>query len=323
MINKLQKTIKSSVEFSGIGLHTGIPVKMVLKPAYVNSGINFVRVDLPNCPVITASYKNIKDTRFATTIGNSQCSIQTIEHLLAAFAGLGINNITVEIDGPEIPAMDGSAYPFVFILQQKTKIIEQEKRVSTLLIKRPILVGDKDKHIIIKPCPNNNMLTISYTIDFNHKLLRHKTVRYEINKDAFINKIAKARTFGFLEEVEFLRSNGLAKGGSLENAVVLDKEKVVNGDLRFKDELPCHKVLDLLGDLSLLGYAIIGEIKAYKAGHALHAELMEAILSTPKNYELTKEGDIVDDRFKITNVTPRLSIFDNINVPSPLQELPA
>ncbi|MGA1871939.1 MAG: UDP-3-O-acyl-N-acetylglucosamine deacetylase [bacterium] len=249
-----QKTIKKTVSCTGIGLHTGIPVKLFLKPAPIDTGIRFIRTDISSNSIIDALPENIKDTAFATTIGNNEFNIRTIEHLMAAFAGLQINNIIVEINGPEIPAMDGSAFPFVELLQN-AGIIEQHKAITNLILKKTVSIIDRDKYIKIKP--NAKKLSVLYKINFNHHLLKNKSLKYEINNKTFIDKIAKARTFGFLEEVDLLRKNGLAKGGSLDNAVVLGKDNIINGKLRFKDELIAHKILDLIGDLYLSGYSII------------------------------------------------------------------
>jgi UDP-3-O-[3-hydroxymyristoyl] N-acetylglucosamine deacetylase len=273
------------VECTGIGLHSGEKVNLKLKPAEADTGICFVRSDLVHQPLIQAKLDNVLDTHLATTIGHGEVKVCTIEHLMAAIVGVGVDNIEVEVDGPEIPIMDGSAAPFIFLLKS-AEFRVQRRLKKFILIKRPISVGDGGKKVTIYP---SNCLKISYFIDFNHPLVKEQHFHLSHSARAFEKEISRARTFGFLHEVEQLKKNGLALGGSLDNAVVIGDFRVLNEDgLRYNDEFVRHKILDFLGDISLLGMPIIGHFVARKSGHTLNHALLAAIQGTPHHWEVVQ-----------------------------------
>ena len=270
-----QTTIKDPVRFKGIGLHSGEKVTLTIKPAPPDTGIIFIRTDLNPPMVIEAVSRNVLDTRFATTLGKDGVRISTVEHLLAAFFGLGIDNVIVEVDSSEIPIMDGSAAPFVYLLKN-AGIVEQDKPRRFLFLNKPIKVIEDGR--IIKIVPSKE-LKISYTIEFDHPLIRRQSLSLSYSPKVFEKEISPARTFAFLKDVEKLRREGYAKGGSLENALVVDDSRVLNPDgLRFEDEFVRHKILDFMGDLALLGSYVIGHVIVYKGGHALNLRLVERIL---------------------------------------------
>ncbi len=286
MNSSLQHTLKKNVMFVGIGLHTGKEVRLVIKPAPVNSGIRFVRKDVEPKVLIPARIQYVTDVRFATTIGIGNSTVSTIEHLMSAFAGAGIDNAIVELDGPEVPASDGSAYSFCVLLDKAGKK-EQKQPRRYLKILRPVTVRNGDSFICIEPCSN---MKVTLEIDFNHPLIAKQRFSGVLDEQSYIEKISRARTFGFLKEVEMMQANGLALGGSFDNAVVLSERSVLNeGGLRFPDEFVKHKVLDLLGDLYLAGMPILGHVKGFKTGHMVHSQLLQAILSNSDNYEVTEK----------------------------------
>lgn len=268
-----QRTIHRSISCEGIGLHTGERVRMTLRPAPANSGIVFRRVDLPGAPVVEARPEHIADVHYATTLAKDGVSVRTVEHLMAALAGLNVDNATVEMDGPEVPAMDGSALPFVALIRRGG--LRRQLAARTLLrVRRPIAVDLGDRSIRILPAEG---LSIEYRMRFDHPALGAQAVTVGINPEAFVRELAPCRTYGFLRDVEYLRGLGLVRGGSLENAIVVGDEGVLNGPLRFQDELVRHKALDLLGDLYVLGRRVLGAVVADGAGHLLHARLVRAI----------------------------------------------
>ncbi|MFQ5839495.1 MAG: UDP-3-O-acyl-N-acetylglucosamine deacetylase [Candidatus Methylomirabilales bacterium] len=267
-----QKTIARPVHCSGIGLHTGSPTQVTLRPAPPNTGICFHRVDLEGAPAILARPEHILDVHYATTLGWDGVEVRTVEHLMAALAGLGIDNATVEVSGPEVPAMDGSAAPFVALLQQ-AGIKKQLLPKSFLRITKPIFVDMGPRRIEVLPAER---FQVEYSVSFDHPSLRDQTVSMEISKASFIKEIAACRTYGFLRDLDTLRRRGLARGGSLENAVVIGDEGFLN-PLRCEDELVRHKILDLIGDLYLLGRPVVGKVIARGAGHFLHAALVREI----------------------------------------------
>lgn len=284
-VNPYQHTLKREVAFAGIGLHSGKPVNMVIKPARPDSGIRFIRTDINQEMSILAFMDRVVDTRLATTIAEKDIAISTTEHLLATFAGMGIDNAIVELDGAEVPIMDGSAGPFVHIFKRIDRKCQKAYR-KILKITKEISVQDGDKMIRIMPY---NGMKISCDIDFNHDCIQRQAYTFEVSPKKFIKEIATARTFGFLDEVEKLRENGFALGGSLDNAVVVDKLGVLNeGGLRFADEFVRHKILDLIGDLALLGYPLLGHVVASKSGHGQHLELMKQIAAHPDCWEFVK-----------------------------------
>jgi len=281
-MNSFQQTIAKEITCSGIGLHSGKEVNLTLKPALENHGIKFVRSDLQNQPVISAIFQKVVDTSLATVLGNDGAIVSTIEHLMAAFNGLGIDNILVEMDFYEVPIMDGSAGPFVDMIN-KAGIVQQDYEKMVFAIKKPMEFSENGKSVIIEPSDN---FTITCSIDFDHKLIGNQEYSIDINAESFANEISRARTFGFVHELEYMRRYGLAKGGSLDNAIVLDKDSVLNKEgLRFKDEFVRHKILDSLGDFSLLGMPILGHLKLHKTGHAFHHAFLEEFLKNKKYWE--------------------------------------
>ena len=269
-----RKTIKSKVSITGIGLHSGIYTRVALHPAHAGSGVTFVRADLDGLriPALQASTTALD---YATTVGKDDVQVGTVEHLLAAIVAYGVTDVDIHIDGPEVPIIDGSALPFMHLIDA-AGVRALDIDVPVLRIKEPIEVVDGDKSIRITP---SNRLTIKYRIEFDHPAIGRQSFHFDFQHDNFLRKIAPARTFGFMRDVEKLRAVGLARGGSVENAIVLDDRAVVNGPLRFRDEFVRHKILDLVGDLALVGRPIIGEISAHRAGHALHSRFVEKILA--------------------------------------------
>ena len=261
------------MECIGIGLHTGINVSLRLSPAPPDTGIVFIRNDKKTS--INALVGNIVATEYSSTLGLNGSSIQTVEHLLAAIAGLHIDNLYVEVNSPEVPIMDGSAYPFVELIL-KSGVIQQDKLKPYIKIVQPIEIIEQDRYIRIEPSP---FPAITYFMDFDHPLLNKQRFVYHYSIDSFIKEIAPARTFGFLKDVTTLQEKGLGKGGSLNNVVILGDLEILNEEgLRYDDEFIRHKVLDLIGDMSLLSMSFIGHITAYRSGHNLNTRLATAIL---------------------------------------------
>jgi len=268
-----QRTLQTAAACEGIGLHTGQTVRMCLRPAAANVGVAFKRIDLPASPTIEANPANIVDAHHATTIGKGGVKVRTIEHLMAAFAGMGLDNVLVELNGEEVPIMDGSAAPFVELIK-KAGLRRQMVPRTYLKIKERLVVEADRRSIQIVP---SERLQVIYTMRFDHPLLGEQSAAFDISKETFISEIASCRTFGFVKDVEELRRRNLALGGSFDNAVVIGEGGVLNGDLRFRDELVRHKVLDLLGDLYLLGRPVLGTVIAHSAGHLLHTRLVQEI----------------------------------------------
>jgi UDP-3-O-[3-hydroxymyristoyl] N-acetylglucosamine deacetylase len=290
MLRAQQRTLNRRTEIQGIGLHSGRPVKLVLRPAAPNTGIVFVRTDLEPAVEIPAAIENVVDTSLATTLGVADdegrlVRIGTVEHLMAAIAGLGIDNLRVEVEGPEVPVLDGSAGPFVDLIEA-AGIRTQDAYKRVLVIKRPIEVRDGDKIARLVPA---RTFRVTCTVDFDHPLIRNQRVDLEITPERFLEEISEARTFGFLKDVERMKAAGLALGGSLENAVVIDEFSVLNeGGLRFADEFARHKALDAIGDLALLGMPIAGHLTAVRSGHAMNHRLAEALLADARAYEIVE-----------------------------------
>lgn len=273
-----QRTLKNEIRATGVGLHTGKKVYLTLRPAAADAGITFRRVDLDPVVEIKAKAENVGDTTLSTTLVNGDVRVSTVEHLLSAMAGLGIDNAIVEVSADEVPIMDGSAGPFVFLLQS-AGIQEQNAPKRFIRIKRELTITDGDKTATFKPFDG---FKVAFTIDFDHPVFKDRSLSASVDfsSTSFVREVSRARTFGFMHEIEFLRSKGLAKGGSVNNAIVIDKYRVLNEDgLRYEDEFVKHKILDAIGDLYLLGYSLIGEFDAYKSGHGLNnksiLELME------------------------------------------------
>lgn len=288
-----QRTLKTPVRATGVGLHSGIKVEMTLRPAAPNSGIVFRRMDLDPPAELKADPYLVTDTRLCSMLESGRARVSTVEHLMSALAGLGIDNLIVDLTGPEIPIMDGSSAPFVFLLQS-AGIIEQDAAKQYVRIIKPIEVREGDKWARFVP---HNGFKVEFTIDFKHPVFEKsgKTVSIDFANNAYTKEVARARTFGFMHEVEALRNNGLALGGSLDNAIVMDEYRVLNQDgLRYDDEFVKHKVLDAIGDLYLLGHPVIGAFEAYKSGHALNNMLLRELLQHQESWESVSFEQIED-----------------------------
>ncbi len=279
-----QRTLNKEISCTGIGLHTGKKVNLNIKPAPADFGIRFIRKDIPGNPVISVRPQNVVETDRATNICNNGYKVQTIEHLMAAFYGLGIDNAIVEMDAPEVPAMDGSAASFVFMIQQQAGIRIQNALKRFIVIKRRFKIQKDDRLIKIYP---SKELKIEYYIDFDHPLLRNQSYKFTFSAVRFTKEISRARTFGFLHEVEALKKMGFAKGGSLDNAIVLDRFRVLNPEgLRFEDEFVRHKILDFMGDLATIGKPIIGRFVIKKSGHSLNHSMLKKLISSRSSWKL-------------------------------------
>lgn len=288
----LQRTIRTRAEVEGIGLHTGKPAKLTFCPAPPNTGVHFVRSDLPGRPSLRAHALSVNATTMATTVGGPAFSVSTVEHCLSTLSAFRIDNVIIELDGPEIPICDGSAKNFLEALT-KVGMIEQDEPRKYAYVNQTIYYGDSNKHAYITPY---NGLRVTATIDFAHPRIGRQTMDIDINEQSFIRDIAAARTFGFMKDVEMLRSKGLALGGSMDNAIVLDDKEILNPQgLRFDDEFVRHKVLDALGDLVTLGMPLMGHVVLFKAGHDLMNKLVRKILETPSSYRLLELGSDVPD----------------------------
>lgn len=286
-----QRTLKNTIRATGVGLHTGEKVYLTLHPAPVDSGIIFRRTDLTPVVEIQAKAENVGDTTLSTTLVNGDVRVSTVEHLLSAMAGLGIDNAIIDVSAPEVPIMDGSAGPFVFLIQS-AGIAEQEAPKKFIRIKKEVTVKHDDKVARFKPFDG---FKVSFTIDFDHPVFANRALHSEIDfsTTSFVKEVSRARTFGFMHEIEYLRSKGLARGGSLDNAIVVDEYSVLNEDgLRYEDEFVKHKILDAIGDLYLLGNSLIGEFEAYKSGHALNNASLRALIAQTDAWEMvTFEGE--------------------------------
>ena len=285
-----QRTLKNIIRATGVGLHTGEKVYLTLRPAAVDTGIIFQRVDLDPVVTVSARPENVSDTRLSTTLEVDGVKISTVEHLMSAFAGLGIDNAYVEVSAPEVPIMDGSAGPFVFLLQS-AGILEQEKLKQFIRITKPLLVKEDDKWVKFEPF---NGFKVSFIIDFDHPILKSSTqiASVDFSTTSFVKEVSRARTFGFMDDLEALRNAGLAQGGSFDNAIVMDSFHILNDDgLRYEDEFVKHKVLDAIGDLYLLGHPLIGEFSAHKSGHALNNKLLRQLLANESAWELVSYED--------------------------------
>jgi UDP-3-O-[3-hydroxymyristoyl] N-acetylglucosamine deacetylase len=279
-----QRTLRRQVSCAGIGLHSGNKVTLSLKPAPANTGIRFRRTDLDGLE-IGATVGNLAGIQYATGLAQNEGSVETVEHLLAALVSLGVDNVVVELNYPEVPIMDGSAAPFVYLIHEAgIRPLMVPKRF--LRITRPIEMVRGDKRIALYP---SDQFKVTYSISYDHPLLRHQARTMAISEAAFIEQIAPARTFTFLKEVEMLRQNGFALGGSLENAVVIGETGVLNNPLRFDDEFVRHKILDAIGDLALVGYPVIGHLVAHRGGHGLHTAFAARILEERDAWEMVEQ----------------------------------
>ncbi|MBX2868164.1 MAG: UDP-3-O-acyl-N-acetylglucosamine deacetylase [Acidiferrobacterales bacterium] len=285
-----QRTLKNIIRATGVGLHTGKKVYLTLRPAPVDTGIVFIRTDLDTEVEVPARPENVSDTRLSTTLERDGVKISTVEHLMSAFAGIGIDNAYVELSAPEVPIMDGSAGPFVFLLQS-AGISEQKKLKQFIRIKKPCVVQDDDKWVKFEPF---NGFKVSFAIDFDHPILKNSTqnASVDFSTTSFVKEVSRARTFGFMDDLEALRNAGLAQGGSFDNAIVMDSFHILNDDgLRYEDEFVKHKVLDAIGDLYLLGHPLIGEFSAHKSGHALNNRLLRQLIADESAWELVTFED--------------------------------
>ena len=299
MIMICQTTIARSTAISGIGLHTGQRINMTLRPADAGVGIVFHRQIGDRKVSIEATSANVVDTRMATVIGQGDARVSTVEHLLASLAAYGVDNLHIDIDGPEVPIMDGSAAPFVSVLEEAGLKRHTVSR-KFLAIRKPVSVIDGEKRATIIP---SRFFRITFDIAFQHPCIALQQRSVKVTTAGFRKELAPARTFGFLKDVESLKAAGLARGGSLENAIVVDDEKILNPEgLRFHDEFVRHKILDAIGDLSLIGYPILGHVRAFKAGHDVNHQLVEKIIDTPESWQLLEFSE--DDVQAALQMTP-------------------
>jgi len=269
-----QRTIRRRISCVGIGLHSGNKVRLSLKPAPADFGIRFRRTDIGDHEV-PATVQHLAGIQRATLLACNEVAVETVEHLLAALVSMNIDNVLIELNSPEVPIMDGSAAPFIYLIQEAgSKTVAAPRKY--LKIVRPIAISRGDKRIALYP---SDHFKVTYSISYDHPLLRHQSRTIRITEDTFIDEIAPARTFTFLKDVEMLRQHGLALGGSLDNAIVLGESGVLNNALRFDDEFVRHKILDAVGDLALVGYPVIGHLVVHRAGHALHTEFAAKIIS--------------------------------------------
>ena len=281
-----QRTLKNKIRATGVGVHLGNRVEMLIRPAAPDTGIVFCRTDLPGSPMVAAHALNVNDTRMSTRIENPQSGAKaaTVEHLMSAFAGLGIDNAYVDLSAEEVPIMDGSAGPFVFLLQS-AGIEEQGKAKRYIRVKKPLELKEKDRYVSLKPF---NGFKLKFTIEFDHPVFKKAASDVEIDfaDVSFVKEVARARTFGFTHDVEMLREMGLGRGGSLDNAIVIDDFRVLNSEgLRFDNEFVKHKALDAVGDLYMLGHPLIGAFHGIKSGHAMNNQLVRALLADETSFE--------------------------------------
>jgi UDP-3-O-[3-hydroxymyristoyl] N-acetylglucosamine deacetylase len=288
-----QRTLKNVIRATGVGLHTGKKILLSLRPAPANTGIIFRRIDLDPVIEMKACPENVGDTRLSTTLVNGNVRISTVEHLLSALAGFGIDNAYIDLSSDEVPIMDGSAGPFVFLIQS-AGVEEQNAAKQFIRIKQQVRVEDKDKWAIFEPF---NGFKVGFIIAFDHPVFNEKNCSAEIDfsTTSFIKEVSRARTFGFMRDVELLREKNLALGGSLDNAVVVDDYRILNDDgLRYEDECVKHKILDAIGDLYLLGHSLIGSFSGYKSGHELNNRLLKELLLNKTAWELVSFKDEID-----------------------------
>ena len=285
-----QRTLKNVIRATGVGLHTGNKVYLTLRPAPVDTGVVFRRIDLQPVVEVKATAEKVGDTMLSSTLTEGAVRVSTVEHLLSALAGLGIDNTYIDLSADEVPIMDGSAGPFVFLIQS-AGIVEQEAPKRFLRIKKPIRVEDGDKWVEFEPYDG---FKVTLSIDFDHPVFNHrsKKVSIDFSTTSFVKEVSRARTFGFMSQLEALRANNLALGGSLDNAIVVDDYRVLNEDgLRYEDEFVRHKVLDAIGDLYLLGYSLIGAFSGHKSGHAMNNQLLRTLLADESAWEVVTFDD--------------------------------
>ncbi len=288
-----QRTLKNLIRATGVGLHTGAKVYMTLRPAPANSGIIFRRIDLAQPVEIKATPHAVGDTRLSSCLEHDGVRISTVEHLMSAFAGLGIDNAYVDLSAPEVPIMDGSAAPFVFLLQS-AGVEEQSAPKKFIRVLSPVMVEEGEKWVRLEP---HNGFKLSLSIDFDHPVFdkMRKSVSVDFSDTSYVKEVSRARTFGFMQDVETMRGQGLALGGSLDNAIVMDEYRVLNTDgLRYEDEFVKHKVLDAIGDLYLLGHPLIGAFSGQRSGHALNNQLLRRLLENRKAWEFASFERVED-----------------------------
>ena len=288
-----QRTLKNVIRATGVGLHTGQKIRLTLSPAPVDHGIVFRRVDLDPVVEILAHAHQVGDTTLSTSLGTGDVRVSTVEHLLSAMAGIGIDNAIIDVDGPEVPLMDGSAGPFVFLLQS-AGIRDQDAPKKFIRIIREIEVRDGDKVASFKPF---NGFKVAFSIDFDHPVFRDKPLQAEIDfsTTSYVKEVSRARTFGFVHEFEYMRSRGLARGASVDNAIAVDDFSILNEDgLRYEDEFVKHKILDAIGDLYLLGNSLIGQFRAHKSGHALNNILLRKLIANEDAWEVVTFDNVED-----------------------------
>jgi UDP-3-O-[3-hydroxymyristoyl] N-acetylglucosamine deacetylase len=297
-----QRTLAAPVRFEGVGVHSGKTAHLAIKPAPVNHGIKFVRTDLQGTPCVTGHFNRVVDTSLATVLGEEGCIVSTVEHVMATLSGLAIDNALIEVDTYELPILDGSAGPFTHAIHT-AGIVTQDRPRCYFVIVAPIEISENGKKVGIYPADEYR---ISCTIEYSHPLIGEQSYSLNVNAERFEAEISRARTFGFLHEVEYLKKYGLAQGGSLENAVVIDTEGVVNEEgLRFEDEFVRHKILDCIGDFSLLGMPIIGHVIAHKSGHAFNHAFLETFFKAKDAWETRT---LVDAEGAAPAERPRLAV---------------
>src|SRR5471030_1730774 len=300
-----QRSLRRQISCNGICLHSGIKVNLTLKPAAADFGIRFRRTDLGDHEV-PATVHNLVGIQLATGLASNEVSVETVEHLLSALVIQNIDNVIVELNSPEVPIMDGSSAPFIYLIQEAgvKKLATARKYLKII---RPIALSRGDKRIALYP---SDHFKVTYSVSYDHPLLRHQSRTLRITEETFIEQIAPARTFTFLKDVEMMRQKGLALGGSLENAIVLGETGILNNGLRFDDEFVRHKILDAIGDLALVGYPVIGHLVAHRAGHALHTEFAAKILEETSAWRLVESAtDVVPAPLagRVKGVAPRLA----------------
>jgi len=305
-----QKTISKKVSIQGVGLHSGDAVTLSLLPAKPDSGITFVRKDLNSNNTIKVDPFLVSDTRLCSTLEKESAKVMTVEHLMSALYAYSIDNIIIEISGIEVPILDGSSNPFIYLIQSGEPI-NQEREKKFIKVKKALKYEIEGKFAMLEPYDG---FKIDFSIDFPHPVFadRNNSISIDYYKDSYVDEIARARTFGFMQEVEYLRSNGLAKGGSLDNAIVMDEYKIINNDrLRYEDEFVRHKVLDAFGDLYLTGHALIGKFSAFKSGHEINNQLLRLLMKDKNSYDLVSlvESDSVYQQ--IINHNEQLELIQN------------
>jgi len=305
-----QKTISKKVSIQGVGLHSGDAVTLSLLPAKPDSGITFVRKDLNSNNTIKVDPFLVSDTRLCSTLEKESAKVMTVEHLMSALYAYSIDNIIIEISGIEVPILDGSSNPFIYLIQSGEPI-NQEREKKFIKVKKALKYEIDGKFAMLEPYDG---FKIDFSIDFPHPVFadRNNSISIDYYKDSYVDEIARARTFGFMQEVEYLRSNGLAKGGSLDNAIVMDEYKIINNDrLRYEDEFVRHKVLDAFGDLYLTGHALIGKFSAFKSGHEINNQLLRLLMKDKESYDLVSlvESDSVYQQ--IINHNEQLELIQN------------